>query len=396
MTDTTEADSIDAPRVTLRRLRHPLRVTVVVVVFAILMGVAFVAGPMVKAPSHEALRNATAVVPVFAAAEERVVDDGFLLPAHVNPAPEADIVVTDAPADAGDVSAPVSPAARVVLSRAVVGPGSVLAVGTLIGEVSGRPVFAWAASAPRYRDLAVGDSGDDVRALQEILASLGFYTVAVDGVFDGYTFDALAAFYSAAGLRMPFVRVGTQGFAWREFVALPAATAEVVAIAAMGAELTSDVPLLRVRSQSPTITTTATVRELDRLAAGAEVGVIVDGSAPVRSTVVAVGPFETDEETGASGYPITIAMPDGVPIPITAIVQVRLWRQTEQTLAVPAIAIRQEGPKVYVLTPDAARKDDEALERVEVVVTAQSDGWVAIEPRGPLVAGQKVLVSDGR
>lgn len=71
--------------------------------------------------------------------------------------------------------------------------------GTPFMEVNGLPVFALEGGRPMYRDLGPGDSGEDVRQLEEALARLGFDPGAIDGVYDGATASAIDRWFAAAG-----------------------------------------------------------------------------------------------------------------------------------------------------------------------------------------------------
>lgn len=79
----------------------------------------------------------------------------------------------------------------------------VLAEGDRALEVGDRPVFALAGAVPMYRDLHPGDSGDDVRQLEEALVRLGFSSGAVDGTYDESTGRAVNAWYKKSGFE-PF------------------------------------------------------------------------------------------------------------------------------------------------------------------------------------------------
>jgi len=65
-------------------------------------------------------------------------------------------------------------------------------------EVSGRPVIALRGALPAFRDLTVGDQGEDVRRLQGALRECG-YAVAADGEFGALTATAVTALYRAVG-----------------------------------------------------------------------------------------------------------------------------------------------------------------------------------------------------
>ncbi|MEI6451032.1 MAG: efflux RND transporter periplasmic adaptor subunit [Actinomycetes bacterium] len=65
----------------------------------------------------------------------------------------------------------------------------------------GKPVFALAGSIPFYRMLtSASDKGKDVRALQEMLKSLGYYKKSVSGTYSVDTQAATADFLDARGL----------------------------------------------------------------------------------------------------------------------------------------------------------------------------------------------------
>jgi peptidoglycan hydrolase-like protein with peptidoglycan-binding domain len=74
-----------------------------------------------------------------------------------------------------------------------------LAEGDAFMETNGHPVFALQGDRPMYRELGPGDSGDDVRQLEEALARLGFDPGPVDGVYDGLSGAAVDRWYAAAG-----------------------------------------------------------------------------------------------------------------------------------------------------------------------------------------------------
>ena len=88
-------------------------------------------------------------------------------------------------------------------------PGSELKEGDVAFTTSGRPVFLIAGSQPAFRDMGPGVKGDDVRQLEDGLARLGFDPGPVDGVYDGSTEAAVAAWYDRAGFA-PFTATAAQ------------------------------------------------------------------------------------------------------------------------------------------------------------------------------------------
>ena len=71
--------------------------------------------------------------------------------------------------------------------------------GTVAFTLSGRPVFVLQGDQPMARDLTPGTQGADVLQLQEGLARLGFDPGRRDGVYDGGTANAVAAWYRSVG-----------------------------------------------------------------------------------------------------------------------------------------------------------------------------------------------------
>jgi peptidoglycan hydrolase-like protein with peptidoglycan-binding domain len=74
-----------------------------------------------------------------------------------------------------------------------------VAEGSVLLEVSGRPVFAMRGELPMYRQLVPGSTGPDVAQLETALNTLGFSPGTVDTVFDSGTEAALDAFYLSHG-----------------------------------------------------------------------------------------------------------------------------------------------------------------------------------------------------
>lgn len=77
-------------------------------------------------------------------------------------------------------------------------PGSMLRSGTTLLEIDGQPLIVLSTSVPLWRDIAIGDTGKDVAALQTELHRLG-YPVTPDGTAGPVTMQALAKLVAAAG-----------------------------------------------------------------------------------------------------------------------------------------------------------------------------------------------------
>ncbi len=71
--------------------------------------------------------------------------------------------------------------------------------GTVLAEVSGRPVLALSGPQPMYRTIRPGAVGTDVRQLEEALARLGYDPGPADGVFDAAAQAAVQRLYEGRG-----------------------------------------------------------------------------------------------------------------------------------------------------------------------------------------------------
>ncbi|MFJ5213298.1 peptidoglycan-binding protein [Streptomyces sp. NPDC088354] len=77
--------------------------------------------------------------------------------------------------------------------------GATLREGSVLMQVSGRPVFVLRGPVPMYRTLGPGMSGDDVRQLQSALRRLGHDPGAVSGNYRQGTATAVDHWYESAG-----------------------------------------------------------------------------------------------------------------------------------------------------------------------------------------------------
>jgi peptidoglycan hydrolase-like protein with peptidoglycan-binding domain len=79
--------------------------------------------------------------------------------------------------------------------------GAVLTEGSVLMQVSGRPVFVLRGSVPMYRALGPGTSGDDVRQLQSALRRLGYDAGAVNGNYGQGTATAVTKWFEGKGFQ---------------------------------------------------------------------------------------------------------------------------------------------------------------------------------------------------
>ncbi|RLP74278.1 hypothetical protein D9V32_13050 [Mycetocola tolaasinivorans] len=413
--------------VRLRRITHPARIIVFLVVIAVLLAGSFLAGQALTSPTDQALRAAPDAVPVTARVETRVVSTGIRIAASVRagttvavyyggaarpaeatpPEPAADVPPEAAgaapagqkPAQKPSEAAAGTPADETVLSDVRVEAGETLGFIRLIAEISGRPVVTIPASVPLYRDLVVGDRGNDVRALQRVLVDAGHGHIRVTGTLTAADLAVFTTLYRAAGYALSTIGDRGPGLARAEFIALPAGGLPIITIAPVGTGLSGGTPLLSLGDSPATIVGRASVVQGDRLAVGTAVQVTAGGGVPLASEVVALGEVGTDESTGGMGRDVTVRMPDDPEGVLTAAAMIQILSGDIGTegAAIPVIAIRQDERGSYVRlarpegegpTPTAATD----ARRVDLTVTAQAEGWAAIEPREDLPVGTALEV----
>jgi HlyD family secretion protein len=96
-----------------------------------------------------------------------------------------------------------------VVTRVAVRTGQSVRGGTLIADVSGRPVFVLPGDFPMYRTLAENMSGPDVAELQHALSAIGYGVTDPSGHFGGSTLAAVEDLYAGAGYTMVTSSAGT-------------------------------------------------------------------------------------------------------------------------------------------------------------------------------------------
>ncbi|MFP3578743.1 peptidoglycan-binding domain-containing protein [Arthrobacter sp. SIMBA_036] len=394
-THSTDAPSHETTELPLRarRILHPLRIWAFLLTGLVLLGAAFWAGTLVKAPNDVALDNAQKSVPVTFPLSMKVVDRQLAL--------KGTVVRGQTTA----ISPPVTPgAARQVVTKPGPAPGTEVAPGSFLGSVGGRPVFLLPDDVPVYRDLDVGDSGDDVVQLQKALQGMGFSAVTVTGKFDAASRDAVKRIYSGDGLTAPDKPI----FRAQEFAQIPGNRGVVASSAGLATLVTGTVPLLVIQTTPDVVTARATVVDADSLTAGGTVRLSV-GDQSIESTVLSVGAFT--DKAGASGEgpgkDVTISVPpEGsawlVP---DKLVNVQGTTDPQPRLAVPLIAIQHDGAGSFIDVEQPASSTGTrstsspstpsqapSFQRVDVTVTTQSSGWAAVESSIPLSVGQQVRV----
>lgn len=183
------APAHSAPATALVRRR---RVLIAVVVGALVTGGAgFGLSTVVRSPAQAAAEAGAPERDVLTAdVEHRVLRSSLVVRGEV--AAERTLAVSAAVGAAEG--------AEPLVTKAPLRSGDRVRTGSVLVEISGRPVFALPGPLPAYRDLKPGSRGQDVTQLREALAGRGFPSAADSaGEFGAATQTALEAFYRSLG-----------------------------------------------------------------------------------------------------------------------------------------------------------------------------------------------------
>lgn len=278
--------------------------------------------------------------------------------------------------------------------------------GEVLVEVSDRPLFVLAGAVPAFRDMAQGDSGQDIAELQAALSGLG-YSLGSDrtGIFGAGTADAVRRFYATIGFDVPLAtsagsgaRVGRTSpsveVPMSEVMFVPSFPATLTAIPShVGEQVTS--PLISVALGQPELighldpTVTGAVRP------GMRVHVLSDTTGRrAIGVVVSVGQVVTTGLGNTTPYlPVRIrpirswaSSWAGQDVRLTVTARVT----SGPVLAVPEAAIfSSANGATYVTVTGRAGK----TRRVRVRAGVSAGGLVAVVPvGGGLKAGDQVVV----
>ncbi|WP_067801481.1 peptidoglycan-binding protein [Actinomadura formosensis] len=162
--------------------------------------------------------------------------------------------------------------------------------GTLL-KVAGRPVTLMYGGSPMYRTLKNGDSGTDVRQLEDNLRALGYGGMTVDGEFTGATETALREWQDDRGLPETG-RVDAS-----QVVFLGGAVRVRDVKAPEGRRVGRGQPVLTVAGTRRVVHVDLDADKQDLAQKGAEVSVELPGGATVKGTITGVGGVA--EQTGA-------------------------------------------------------------------------------------------------
>lgn len=346
---------------------------------------------------REAAANAAAPAPslITVPVERRAVGEEIVTRGLVTATQTVEVVTDLAGKDAQ----------RALVSGHVPKPGDEITGGSVVIEISGRPILALQADVPAYRDLRPGDTGPDVLRLNAALATAGLSANKESSAYDAATQQAVESLYRNAG----YPSDGTLPAGEVAFVsALPASVVQVTATLGTSAAESS----VKIASGALTVAATFSSGEAARVQPGAKVvissellGESVDATVKVAAAPEAANSAESpgtkDPATGAAAT----AGKDGVVPSDSAAksmfqivpdkplssqwagqdVKVRVVSAVTDTevLAVPVTAIVSNGSgdtEVVVVRKGATSVSDADPRRVAVTVGAVGGGWAEVTP----------------
>ncbi|NEC69915.1 peptidoglycan-binding protein [Streptomyces sp. SID9727] len=165
----------------------------IVVAAAVLLCVGGVGASLViKSPAQQAAEAGPPPMDVLVArVEKRKLTDSVIVRGTVTAGQSVQVAPVISSGEGG--GAP-------VVTKVALKAGNSVTAGTVLMEVSGRPVFALKGKLPVYRDLKPGAKGEDVRQVQKALAQLGHGSGGdAAGRFGEGTKRALNSFYASLG-----------------------------------------------------------------------------------------------------------------------------------------------------------------------------------------------------
>ena len=270
--------------------------------------------------------------------------------------------------------------------------GRALGAGSVLSEISDRPVLVLLGQIPMLRNLRDGDQGDDVTRLQTALGEAGYGVSDATGKFGPSTAIALTRLYSDHGYTPP--RMGDDGkavyAAKSELVFVPKLPATVVNLPyKLGDTVDGDGAIATLGIGQPLVT--ATVDAALALKKGAAVEVAVKDRGQSWTGVVArVGPRRVPEG-GSAVVNLTIRLKETVPgAYVGRAVEITEKTQAASGLIVPISAVNSKSDgSLYVRIVKGER---ESVVAIKVLETAVGSARVAPASPGALKEGDEVAL----
>ena len=258
--------------------------------------------------------------------------------------------------DVTTVTAPEVPGDRpLVVTDTSVTAGDQLETGTLLATVSGHPIITFVTEVPFYRDLGVGDTGDDVGRLEDALARVDLIDEEPDTTFDTQTATAMTQLFREAGLDTSALTAGDADFLLSASQSVRPGSTVLEVLAEIGQRLQPDDAIVTIGGPQDGVA--CSVPASVRMSAGDKVDLQV-GEETVGASVRSVGPI--DEDTGMRQLIVTPDDERSEPLG-SAAVQVVTNETSGEVLTVPVgalftspdggLEVRKDTPDGYQAVP---------------------------------------------
>ncbi|MFW7401228.1 MAG: hypothetical protein ACOH1A_05970, partial [Rothia mucilaginosa] len=332
------------------RIARP-RVLLLLAILAIgSLMLSFYLGTRYAATGPDPAVQAKTVIPVWAKVEERTVSEGLA------------IAGTTKAGETAPISARTNGEPVLVYQNQK--PGNVLKAGDFIGIIGADPVFVLEGPLPLYRDLNLGDNGDDVLAFQKALNSAG-YATAQSGTVTEDTLDAVTRLHRAHLTGVP--SEGVTSIARNNYAILPGGSHTVTAVAAVGQLISDGIPIASVETSEPYVESSVELAVANKLKVGDRVS-LRTSTGSVEGTITSIGELQNDPSKGAAKS-VRFSADDPSKLTPGQSASITSKGNTSTTLAVPTTAVRQDSQGTYVLvekggSSTSTSKDAPATERV--------------------------------
>jgi peptidoglycan hydrolase-like protein with peptidoglycan-binding domain len=397
----------------LRRRRNVLLVIVALAVIASAGGLLL--STSLKSPSQQAAETKAPGLTRLTVPVQRTVIRNTVQASGVVSKPPLISSLDSSGGGGSSATIPGNPGGNVqrIVTKIYLPPGNFVQPGSVIIEVAGRPFFVFPGTVPAYRDLAPGESGNDVAQLQAGLAEIG-YSIGGDtsGTYGPGTAAAVAAYYHAIGYQVPAVQAGPKqdrgaAVPLSEIMFVPHFPAQVVKLGGSVGSVVNG-SLVTLSLGSPAIRGQLNPAFGSLVRAGMHVTVTTQGSAAVVHGVITSVTRRAKTAKSISGglyYPMGIKprkpLPGSMGPGQDVILSIHAAQSSGPMLAVPEAAVfgGQDG-RAYVSKVTGPT----SAARVQVRILTQGDGLVGVSPVTPgslkqgdqVVTGQNYLTSPGR
>ncbi|WP_460520483.1 efflux RND transporter periplasmic adaptor subunit [Humibacter antri] len=342
-------------------------------------------GYVMRSNTAAAIAAASKPVSVYKAAEERELQ---LTP----------VTGTIAPVSVFDYSPP--PGAftgQPVVTQVGVAAGQAITAGSLLVALDDRPIFALSLAITPWRDFALGQSGSDVKSLNDELDALGLRSSGASDSYDSATARAIRELFSRAHFEALGTPAGTS-LPLANVALLPTGSFVVTTQTPLGSSAATGKPVIEGSQAANQVVSKIDILHKQHVSVGTVVSIQVSGggSKPATGQVESIGAFTAGDssKSGAaaqSGYPVVISFAPGSAGSAAAggdQVSIGFPNSIDRRLAIPTIAIEQSGAQPWVLVKRGLKDV-----RAEVTPVWQQNGWTGIQTQSALKPGDRVLVS---